>query len=187
MIVPLTSLWAPILLSAVFVFVLSSIIHMALGYHANDYRKLPAEDEAMAALRKLSIPPGDYFIPKASSHKDMKNPEFLKKVELGPLGSMTILPPSGFAMGKRLVGWFLYSIVVGFVAAHVAGTTLPPGTPYKLVFHTVALTAFAGYALALWQSPIWKGTKVSTTIKATIDGLLYALLTAGTFGWLWPR
>ena len=97
MVVPLTSLWAPILLSAVFVFVLSSIIHMALGSHANDYGKLPAEDEAMAALRKLGIPPGDYFIPKASSHKDMKNPEFLKKVALGPLGSLTILPPSGFA------------------------------------------------------------------------------------------
>ena len=187
MVVPLTSLWAPILLSAVFVFVLSSIIHMVLGYHANDYAKLPAEDDAMAVLRKLGIPPGDYFIPKASSHKDMKNPEFLKKVQLGPLGSLTILPPSGFAMGKRLAGWFLYSIVVGIFAAFVAGTALTPGTPYKPVFHMVALVAWAGYALALWQSPIWKGTKVSTTIKATFDGLLYALLTAGTFGWLWPR
>jgi len=25
------------------------------------------------------------------------------------------------------------------------------------------------------------------TIKEMIDGLVYALLTAGTFGWLWPR
>jgi hypothetical protein len=185
--VPVTSLWAPILLSAVFVFILSSVIHMLLGYHAGDYDKLPAEDEAMAALRKLGIPPGDYFIPKAGGARDMKNPEFLKKVELGPVGSLTILPPGGFAMGKRLVMWFLYSIAVGVVAAHVAGTTLAPGTPYKMVFHTVALTAFAGYALALWQSPIWKSTKWSTTLKATFDGLLYALLTAGTFGWLWPK
>lgn len=141
----------------------------------------------MAALRKLGIPPGDYFIPKAGSHKDMKNPEFLKKVELGPVGSLTILPPGGFAMGKRLVVWFLYSIVVGLVAGLVAGCVLGPGTPYRTVFHVVAWVAFAGYALALWQSPIWKGTKWSTTLKMTFDGLLYALLTAGTFGWLWPK
>jgi hypothetical protein len=25
------------------------------------------------------------------------------------------------------------------------------------------------------------------TIKEVFDGLIFALLTAGTFGWLWPR
>jgi len=25
------------------------------------------------------------------------------------------------------------------------------------------------------------------TIKEVVDGLIYGLLTAGTFGWLWPR
>jgi hypothetical protein len=187
MVVPMTSLWAPILLSAVFVFVLSSLIHMVLGYHANDYGKVPSEDETMAALRKLGIPPGDYFIPKANSSKDMKNPEFLKKVEAGPVGILTILPPGGFAMGKRLVMWFLYSIVVSAIAGHVAGCLLAPGTPYRTVFHVVGWVAFAGYALALWQYSIWHGIKWSTTIKMTFDGLLFALLTAGTFGWLWPR
>jgi hypothetical protein len=187
MLVPLTSLWAPILLSAVFVFVASSLIHMALGYHASDFSKLPSEDEAMAALRKFNIPPGDYYIPKPSSGKDMKNPEFLKKLELGPVGNLTIQPPGGFQFGKRLLGWFLYSIVVGVFAAGVGGHTLPPGTPYKSVFHVVGLVAWAGYALALWESPIWKGSKVSTTLKMTFDGLVFALLTAGTFGWLWPK
>jgi hypothetical protein len=160
---------------------------MLLGYHASDFGKLPSEDEALAALRKLSIAPGDYVFPCGSGTKDMKNPEFLKKVELGPVGTLTVLGPGGFAMGKRLVWWFIYSIVVGIFAAHVAGSLLAPGAPYGLVFHTVALVAFAGYALALWQSPIWKSTKWSTTLKSTFDGLLYALVTAGTFGWLWPK
>ena len=53
--VPLMSLWLPILLSAVFVFVMSSIIHMVLGYHRADYRKLPAEDEFMEAMRKFVV------------------------------------------------------------------------------------------------------------------------------------
>ena len=187
MVVPMTALWAPALLSAVFVFVLSSIIHMVLRYHRTDYGKVPSEDEAMAALRRLSIPPGDYMIPCGDGPKSMKDPEFLKKVELGPVGLLTILPPGGFAMGKRLVMWFAYSILVGLVAGHVAGCVLGPGTPYPEVFHVVGWVAFAGYALALWQNSIWHGTKWSTTIKMTFDGLLYALLTAGTFGWLWPR
>lgn len=185
--VPMTSLLAPILLSAVIVFILSAIIHMLLGYHAGDYARVPSEDETMAALRKVGIPPGDYMIPKGDGPKAMKDPEFRKKLELGPVGLLTILRPGDFAMGKRLVWWFLYCVVVGFVAAHVAGTTLPAGTPYKMVFHTVALTAFAGYALALWQNSIWHSIKWSTTIKMTFDGLLFALLTAGTFGWLWPK
>ncbi len=37
--VSLMSLWIPILVSAVIVFVLSSIIHMVLPYHRTDLRK----------------------------------------------------------------------------------------------------------------------------------------------------
>jgi hypothetical protein len=27
----------------------------------------------------------------------------------------------------------------------------------------------------------------SIVLKESFDGLIYSLLTAGTFGWLWPR
>ena len=53
-------------------------------------------------------------------------------------------------------------------------------------FRFVGCTAFIGYAVALWQNSIWFKRKWSTTAKNTFDGLVYALLTAGTFGWLWP-
>jgi hypothetical protein len=69
----------------------------------------------------------------------------------------------------------------------VAGRALPVGAPYLRVFQLVGATAFIAYAAALWQMSIWYRRAWSTTIKATIDGLVYALLTAGTFGWLWPR
>jgi hypothetical protein len=98
-----------------------------------------------------------------------------------------VLPGGPIAMGKYLVQWFVYSIVVGFFAAYVAAHARPPGTPYPTVFRIVGCTAFAGYALALWQMSIWYHRKWSTTIKTTIDGLIYALLTGGTFGWLWPH
>ena len=53
------ALWLPILLSAVLVFVASSIIHMASPWHKSDYPKMPNEDGVMDALRPFAIPPGD--------------------------------------------------------------------------------------------------------------------------------
>jgi len=183
--VPLTSLWLPILVSAVLVFVVSSLIHMVLRYHRSDYRKVPSEDEVMEALRRFSIPPGDYLIPCAGSPAVMKSPEFMEKMKRGPIAVMTIVP--GFAMGKRLVQWFLYAVLVGVFAGYVAGRALQPGAAYLSVFRFVGTVAFTGYALALWQNSIWYGRAWSTTLKSTFDGLVYGLLTAGTFGWLWPR
>jgi hypothetical protein len=55
------------------------------------------------------------------------------------------------------------------------------------VFQLVSTVAFIGYSVALWQMSIWYRRSWNITIKATIDGLIYGLLTAGAFGWLWPR
>jgi hypothetical protein len=183
----LLALWIPILLSSVIVFVVSSVIHMAPLWHKNDYPKLPNEDRIMEALRPLAIPPGDYLIPRPSSREDMRSPEFAEKMKKGPVMIFTVIPNGPMAMGKNLVLWFLYSAVVGLFAAYVAGRALPFGTPYLRVFRFVGTTAFIGYSVALWQMSIWYHRAWSTTIKATVDGLIYALLTAGTFGWLWPR
>jgi quinol-cytochrome oxidoreductase complex cytochrome b subunit len=184
---PLYALWLPILVSAVIVYVVSTIIHMALPWHKSDYLKLPNEDKVMDALRPLAIPPGDYVVPRPASMKDMKSPEYVEKRAKGPVMVLTVIPPGPVAMGKHLVMWFIYSLVVGFFAGYVAAHALPPGTAYPEVFRFVGATAFMGYALAIWQMSIWYGRKWSTTIKTTIDGLIYALLTAGTFGWLWPH
>ncbi len=184
--VPVLSLWLPILLSAVIVFVASSILHMVFTYHRSDYRKVPAEDEVMEALRRFDIPPGDYMIPCPGSHKEMGTPEFVEKQTKGPVALMTVLPKGRPSMAKDLVQWFVYCIVVGIFAAYVAGRALEPGAHYLAVFRFAGSTAFVGYALALWQNSIWYKRAWSTTLKSTLDGLLYALLTAGTFGWLWP-
>ncbi len=183
----LTSLLLPILLSAVIVFVASSVIHMVLPWHKTDYGKLPEEQRAMDALRPLGIPPGDYMVPRPASMADMGSPEFKEKMNQGPVMVVTVLPNGGTGMARNLVLWFLYSVVVGVFAAYVAGRALPPASPYLSVFRFVGATAFAGYALGLWQMSIWYRRSWSITVKSTIDGLIYALLTAGTFGWLWPR
>lgn len=183
----LSALWLPILLSSVFVFVVSSVIHMALPWHKNDYRTMPNEGQAMDALRPLVIPPGDYMVPRASSMTEMQSPEFVEKMNRGPVLVVTVMPNGPMAIGRSLVLWFLYSLAVGVLAAYVACRALPPGANYLRIFQIVSVTAFLGYAGALWQMSVWYRRAWSTTVKSTVDGLIYSLVTAGTFGWLWPR
>lgn len=185
--VALTSLWMPVLVSAVLVFLASSVIHMALGYHNSDYGPLPREDDVIAALRPMQIPPGDYFLPYAGGMERMKDPAFQDKWKKGPVATLTVLPAGSNFMGAQLAQWFVYAAAIAFFAGYVASRTLPPGANYLLVFRVVGATAFMGYALGLWQMTIWYKRSVATTLKSTFDGLLYACLTAGAFGWLWPN
>lgn len=185
--VPMTSLWIPILLSAVIVFVVSSIIHMVLPYHRSDLRTVPKEDEMMDALRRFDLPPGDYAVPHGGSPEGMKKPEFIEKMKKGPIALLTIAPGAAPSMGRSLTLWFLYSVLVSFFAAYIAGRALGPGASYLAVFRFVGSVAFMGYSFALLQNSIWYRRNWGTTLKSVFDGFLYGLLTAGTFGWLWPR
>ena len=185
--VPIMHLVMPILLSAVIVFVVSSIIHMVLPYHRSDYGKLPAETEVMDALRKFNIPPGDYMVPRPSGPADMKSPEFKEKYTKGPVLMMTVMKSGLMNMAPSLIQWFIYCVVVSVFAAYVAGRALGPGREYLEVFRFAGCTAFIAYAVALWQDSIWYKKAWSTTLKNTFDGLVFGLLTGGTFGWLWPK
>ena len=185
--VGITSLWLPILLSAVFVFVVSSVIHMALNYHKSDWSELPDESELAQAFRKAGVGPGNYHIPHCASMGEMKSEETRKKFEQGPVGFITLMPNGPPAMGKHLLLWFVYSLVIGVLTAYLTGRTLGADTHYLQVFRVAGTVAFVAYAGAEPIASIWKGMKWSATLKNMFDGLLYALVTAGAFGWLWPN
>ena len=185
--VSVLSLLVPIALSAVFVFIASSIIHMATPWHAGDLKKLPDEDNVMNALRPLNIPPGDYGFPKPASMKDMGSPEFRAKYKAGPVAFLTMRPSGDMSMTSNLVMWFIYSLVVSTVAGYIAGVAFGPGTEYLRIMQVAGCVAFTGYALGLAQESIWWGRNWGRTLRSMLDGLLYGLLTGGTFGWLWPR
>jgi hypothetical protein len=185
--VPLTALWLPIVLSAVVVFIASSIMHMVLAYHKSDYRKLPDEDRVIDALRNAGVNPGRaYFFPYYS-FKEVKSAPVVERLKRGPVGLMTVLPSGPPAMGKNLVQWFLYSIIIGIFAAYLAGRTLAAGTVFLQVFRVVGTAAFLGYGAAHAQESIWAGRSWVVTFKHIFDSLIYAGLTAATFGWLWPK
>jgi hypothetical protein len=182
-----TALWLPILVSALFVFVASTIIHMVLPIHRNDWRKVPDEDRLMEALRPLGLVPGDYCLPRPDSPAALKDPAFIEKVNRGPTAFMTILPGRQISMGPQLTQWFLFSAVVSLFAGYIAGAAVGPGADYLRVFRFAGTTAFIGYTLAFYPQSIWYRRSWSTQLKNTFDGLVYGLLTGGVFGWLWPN
>ena len=183
--VSLIDLWLPILLSAVAVFIASSIIHMALPWHSNDFKKLPAEDAVLDAVRPFNLEPGEYVAPRPESMKHMGTPEFQAKIKRGPRIMLNVMHPQG-SIAHSLVHWFIYGILIGAFAAYVATITLPEGAPYMTVFRVTSTVTFAAYALALWHNWIWYSAGLAATVRSTIDGLVYGLLTGGVFGWLWP-
>jgi hypothetical protein len=182
----LAALWLPIVLSAVIVFVASSIMHMVLPYHRNDYGKLPDEDKVLGALRGAELKRGLYVFP-FTTHKDMKSPATIEKYKQGPVGMLTVFPSGPPVMPKFLGLWFGYCLLIGIFVAYLTAHTVAAGANYLVVFRVVGTAAFLAYGLGNFSNSIWKGQTWSVTIKEAMDGLVFALLTAGTFGWLWPR
>lgn len=185
--VPLHALWLPILLSAVIVFVASAILHMVLPIHKSDYRKLPDEDRVLDTLRAVGVTPGREYRFPFCSMKDMKQPANQEKFKRGPVGSLTVMPSGAPGMGKYLGQWFVYCVIVSIFTAYLTGRTRVPGTEYLEVFRVAGTSAFLAYSVGLAQNTIWRGETWGVTFKHILDGLIYGLLTAGTFGWLWPR
>jgi hypothetical protein len=181
------SLWLPIVLSAVLVFITSSIIHMVLKYHNKDYTPLPNEDAVRAAIRAGNPAPAQYLIPYCAEMKEMQSPEMQKKFAEGPVVVMNLKRPGPPTMGVALGQWFLYSLVVSFFIGYIAAHSILPNTRYLEVFRIVGAVGFLAYGMGQIPAAIWMGKPWSIAWKELFDGLVYGLVTAGTFGWLWPR
>jgi hypothetical protein len=184
MAVQLVSLWLPILLSAISVFIASSLVWTVVQWHNGDWHKLPDEEAARQAL--TGVPPGEYNIPHAADGKARRSPEWQQKYKEGPAAMLTVLPHGSMAMGKQFVQWILYCLAISLLVGYVAAATLPAGTAYLNVFQVTATTAWLAYSGSAAMGAIWFGHGWGRTVKEIIDGLVYALLTAGFFGWLWP-
>jgi hypothetical protein len=180
-----SALALPILLSAVLIFISSSLIHAVFKLHNGEFGKFANEDEVRAVIRKGAPAPGVYITPHC--HEGKMTPEAQQKFEQGPNTVIYIRPSGKIQMGGFLGKWFAYTVVVSFIAGYIARAVLPVHPTYLQIFQVVGTSAWLAYA---WQGPadsIWAGRPWKVTVGAMLDGLLYACLTAGSFGWLWPK
>jgi len=182
----LSALWLPILLSAVIVFIASSIMHTVLTYHKSDCHQLPEEDKLIAAMHSAGLQRGFYMFPYCLP-KNMKSPAMLEKYKQGPVGTITVFPTGLPAIPKFMALWFGYCLIISLFVAYLTGHTVAHGASYPVVFRVAGTAGFMAYGLGNLANSIWKGQPWGMTIKEVIDGLIYGLLTAGVFGWLWPR
>jgi len=185
--VTIIALWLPVLISAVLVWIASAIVWTVLPHHKSDYKGLPDEEAARNALQPQDLKPGQYDIPHIASRADVKKPEVLKKFNDGPVGFLTVVAKGMPLMAKGMILSFIYYLVIGILVAYVAGRTLSPGAEYLSVFRITGVVAWLAYGFGIFQDSIWFGRPWSSSFKHLIDTLVYALLTAGVFGWLWPR
>lgn len=184
----LTQLWLPIIVSAVGVFIASSLIHMVIKWHNADYKGLANEDEVRAVLNAGKVAPGEYSIPYCPDMKDMAKPEVRKKFEDGPAAFMIVRPSGLGRMGSYLGLWFAYCLGTSLICAYVASNAFYAGAPsFGGAARLVGALAFMGYVGGYVQLGIWWNKPWTSVAKYVGDGLIFAAVTGATFGWLWPR
>jgi len=183
--VTLPMLWLPIVVSAVIVWIGSSVIWMGLKYENVEWRQVPGEDNLLEALRKLNLPvPGQYVFP----HMMGQGADLVaKKMEEGPVGVLLLKTPGKFGMGGHLVQMFVFYLVVGLFSAYIASHALSASSDYLRVFQIVGPVAFMAHGFALVPEAIWFGRTWKSVCKGLLSALILGGLTAGTFGWLWPH
>lgn len=178
----IAELWMPILASAVVVFFMSALVWMALPWHKTDFRKAADEEAVRAALRGSE--PGTYMLPYCVDPAELKNEAVAQKYIDGPQAFITVLPNGMPQMGPKLILSFAYYVFVGIICAYFVSRTIVPEDDYLAVFRIAGATSFIAYGIAHVQESIWFGRPWSLTAKSMLDALIYALLTAGVFGWL---
>jgi hypothetical protein len=185
--VAMTALILPIALSAVLVFILAALAWMVAPHHKGEWKRLASEDAVRAAMRASPPAPGLYMIPFAGSQQARGEPGFAKKLEEGPVAHITVAKSGNMSMGPMMAQSVAYYLVVGAIVAYVAGHVLPAGTPYLQVFRVVGTAAWLAYGFGTVPESIWFAKPWSSTLKQAFDALIFAMATAGVFGWLWPK
>lgn len=183
--IALTSLWLPIVASAVAVFFLSFLMWMVLPHHIKDHAALPDEGGLIESLRKQGAKPGLYGFPHCT-RESMKDPEWIRKRNAGPAGFLVVMGPGSCNMGAALGKWMILLLAIFTVTAYVAGIALPPGAESLTVFRFTASCVLLAFCSNLFSDAIWKGLPLRGVLTHAFDGVAYALVAGGIFGWLWP-
>jgi hypothetical protein len=186
--VTLGSLLLPVLVTAAICLVAGFVLWMVLPLHKGDFRPFPDEPTVADAVRRQgSLPPGQYIMPYCPAPAQMKDPAMQARYTQGPVAYLVLGRPGLPSIGRNLVLTYLYHAVVSFFIAYIAAHTLEAGTPYLAVFRVAGTIAFLAYGAAVIPGAIWYGRPWGPVWREVVDAAVYALLTAGVFGWLWPR
>ena len=179
------SLWLPILVAAIVVFVASFLAWMVLPHHKPDFKGLRDEDDFLSSLRARKPEAGQYAFPFCDDYSKLKDPEYKKKYEAGPHGMMLVWPgPPN--MAKALALTFVFYLVVGFCVGYLGAFSLERGAGFMEVFRVTGAAAIFVYTLGFIPNAIWFGRTLRSVVMDVIDCVIYGILTGLIFSWMWP-
>jgi len=181
-----SQIWLPILVTAIAVFLASSLIHMVFRWHNRDYRKLPNEDQVRDAIRAGSPAPGQYVLPHCTEMKEMQGEEMQQKFRDGPVGLLTLRQSGAPSMGGSLMQWFVFNLVVAMLVGDLSLQLYTAQGNPKNIAQLVGILSFLTYAGSNVQAGIWMGKPWMAVLRDTLDGLIYAIVSGLVFWWLWP-
>lgn len=180
-------LWLPIVVSAAFVFIASAAIWMATPMHKNDYKNLgDKEDAVLSVLKNEKLAPGIYCVPWMMCEKGADQKAATERYNAGPWATLAV-SASKPSFPMSLILWFINCLLISAMVGYITFHTLPNNPHYLKVFQaagTAATLAYCGYLLPL---AAWHSVPMKQLPAKFIDGMIYACVTAGTFGWLWPK
>ena len=182
--IEIPTLWLPIIVGSGLCWVAGAVIWMIMPWHKKDFGALKDEGAVADALRHT--PPGQYNIPHFDDPKEMTSEANAGKWIQGPVMFITVAPNGLPSMGKGMALSFMYYILVSILVAYVTGRTALPSPDYLEIFRIAGAVAFGAYGFAIIQDAIWFARPWSNVGKGLFDALIYACITAGAFGWLWP-
>ena len=184
--VSLASLWLPIIVASVGVFIASSLVHMVIKWHNADYFGFSNEDDVRAAVAKTAPKPGQYVVPYCSDMKQMQEPAMQKKLAEGPVAFVFVRPNGMTPMGLLLGQWFALCVVISVAIGWLCSVTAPLGAA-GTVRGVAAMAAFFAYGAGWAIAAIWDGRTWASALKHIADAAIYAAVTAASFSLLWPH
>jgi len=183
--IPVTSLWLPIIASTAGCFVASSILWMASPLHKGDYKKFDHEDDLIGVIKKSGATGGLFMFPYCT-HGGKPDEAAIAKYKAGPCGTL-LIRHGGYSMGKPLAIWFVHLLLVCTFIAYLAGLAVPPGADLMSVSQIVGTAALLAFAGATLPELAWKGTPGRNCVASLVDALIYTVIVCAAFGFLWPK
>ena len=176
----------PVMLSAAFVWLASAASWMALPHHIGEYRGVKDEADLADALRRQSLPRGQYILPHLDRWEDAATPGGRERFVNGPVAFLTILPNRVPSIRRHLLLTLAHYVLVAAGIAWAAQTFIPLGAAYAQVFPPVAIMALLAHGSALIPEAIWYGKPWGNVLRGLLDAAVFALLTAGSMAATWP-
>lgn len=169
---PLTSLWLPILVATLGVFLWNTVAWTRLPHHRDDFKVPPDGVDPEKLLDTNGLAAGQYVL---ESPQRGDRPRAVLVVAAGPT-----------PMGRNLLFSALLYGLVSVLVAYVTAVGMPAGAPAMKVLQLSGTAGVMAYSLGLLPNAIWFGRPVRPVVMDVLDGVVAGLLTGVIFALLWP-